>query len=126
MNPYAAGWRLGFLRTIRSPGDMSVRIGFFAIILVVMSALWTAAIDANGGSLARLHPHVAALVRICRPDSGAGGAAAIGRGDRRRDRQRRRSPIQMLRPVSVVGLRMSIDIGEAVRTADRLVHGGRA
>ena len=35
MNPYLAGWRLGFLRTIRSPGDMSVRIGFFAIILVV-------------------------------------------------------------------------------------------
>ena len=51
MNPYLAGWRLGFLRTIRSPGDMSVRIGFFAIILVVMTALWTAAVDANGGSL---------------------------------------------------------------------------
>lgn len=112
MNPYLAGWRLGFLRTIRSPGDMSVRIGFFAIILVVMTALWTAAVDANGGSLhgytrtSLLWYVFAAQTAVLgvRPRSVEEIGDEIGSGT---------VAVQMLRPVSVVGLRMSIDMGEA-------------
>ena len=112
MSPYLAGWRLGLLRTLRSPGDLSVRIGFFAVILLVMSALWGTAIDANGGQLegytrsSLLWYVFAAQTAVLgvRPrtveeigDEIGGGAIAI----------------QMLRPVSVVGLRMAIDLGEA-------------
>jgi ABC-2 type transport system permease protein len=112
VNPYVAGWRLGFLRTIRSPGDMSVRIGFFAIILVVMTALWTAAVDANGGSLegytrtSLLWYVFAAQTAVLgvRPRSVEEIGDEIGSGT---------VAVQMLRPVSVVGLRMSIDMGEA-------------
>jgi len=112
VNPYLAGWRLGFLRTIRSPGDMSVRIGFFAIILVVMTALWTAAVDANGGSLqgytrtSLLWYVFAAQTAVLgvRPRSVEEIGDEIGSGT---------VAVQMLRPVSVVGLRMSIDMGEA-------------
>ena len=124
MNPYLAGWRLGFLRTIRSPGDMSVRIGFFAIILVVMTALWTAAVDANGGSLHGYTPHVAALVRVCRADSRLGVRPRsveeigdeIGSGT---------VAVQMLRPVSVVGPAHVDRHGRGLRPPDRLVPGGR-
>jgi viologen exporter family transport system permease protein len=112
MSPYAAGWRLGFLRSIRSPGDLAVRIGFFAIILVVMSALWGAAIDANGGSLegytrtSLLWYVFAAQTAVLgvRPRSVEEIGDEIGGGT---------IAIQMLRPVSVVWLRMSIDMGEA-------------
>ncbi len=51
MSAYFAGFDRGFRRTIADPGDMAVRVGFFAIILVVMSALWRAAVDSQGGSI---------------------------------------------------------------------------
>ncbi len=112
MSPYLAGWRLGLLRTLRSPGDLSVRVGFFAIILVVMSALWGAAVDANGGSLegytrtSLLWYVFAAQTAVLgvRPRSVEEIGDEIGGGT---------IAIQMLRPVSVVGLRMAIDLGEA-------------
>ncbi len=112
MTPYLAGWRLGLLRTLRSPGDLSVRIGFFAIILVVMSALWGAAIDASGGQLEG-YTHSSLLWYVfaaqtavlgVRPRSVEEIGDEIGGGT---------IAIQMLRPVSVVGLRMAIDLGEA-------------
>ncbi|HET6848454.1 MAG TPA: ABC-2 family transporter protein [Gaiellales bacterium] len=123
MSPYLAGWRLGFLRTLRSPGDLSVRIGFFAAILLVMSALWGTAIDANGGELegytrsSLLWYVFAAQTAVLgvRPRSVEEIGDEIGGGT---------IAIQMLRPVSVVGLRMSIDLGEAcARMAAAFVAG---
>jgi len=112
VSPYLAGWRLGLLRTLRSPGDLSVRIGFFAVILLVMSALWGTAIDANGGQLegytrsSLLWYVFAAQTAVLgvRPRSVEEIGDEIGGGA---------IAIQMLRPVSVVGLRMAIDLGEA-------------
>jgi ABC-2 type transport system permease protein len=112
VSPYLAGWRLGLLRTIRSPGDLSVRVGFFAVILLVMSALWSAAVDANGGSLegytrsSLLWYVFAAQTAVLgvRPRSVEEIGDEIGGGA---------IAIQMLRPVSVVGLRMAVDLGEA-------------
>jgi ABC-2 type transport system permease protein len=112
VTPYLAGWRLGLLRTLRSPGDLAVRVGFFAIILVVMSALWGAATSAHGGHLdgythASLLWYVLAAqtaVLGVRPRSVEEIGDEIGGGT---------IAIQMLRPVSVVGLRMAVDLGEA-------------
>ena len=112
MSPYLAGWWLGLLRTIRSPSDLAVRVGFFAIILVVMSALWGAAVDANGGSIegytrASLLWYVFAAqtaVLGVRPRSVEEIGDEIGSGS---------IAVQMLRPVSVFGLRMAVDLGEA-------------
>jgi ABC-2 type transport system permease protein len=112
VSPYLAGWKLGLLRTIRSPGDMAVRIGFFGIILVVMAALWGAAVAANGGSIegytrtSLLWYVFAAQVAVLgvRPRSVEEIGDEIGSGA---------IAVQMLRPVSVVGLRMAIELGEA-------------
>jgi ABC-2 type transport system permease protein len=123
VSPYLAGWRLGLLRTLRSPGDLSVRIGFFAVILLVMSALWGSAIDANGGELegytrsSLLWYVFAAQTAVLgvRPRSVEEIGDEIGGGA---------IAIQMLRPVSVVGLRMAIDLGEAcARMAAAFVAG---
>ena len=112
MSPYLAGWRLGLLRTIRSPSELAVRVGFFAIILLVMSALWGAAVRAHGGSIegytrtSLLWYVFAAQTAVLgvRPRSVEEIGDEIGGGT---------IAVQMLRPVSVVGLRMAIDYGEA-------------
>jgi ABC-2 type transport system permease protein len=112
VSAYLGGWQVGFLRTIRSPGDLSVRVGFFAIILLVMSALWSAAVASNGGSIegytraALLWYVFAAQVAVLgvRPRSVEEIGDEIGSGA---------VAVQMLRPVSVVGMRMSLELGEA-------------
>jgi ABC-2 type transport system permease protein len=123
MSPYLAGWRLGLLRTLRTPSDLAVRIGFFGIILVVMNALWGAAARAHGGSIegytrASLLWYVFAAqtaVLGVRPRSVEEIGDEIGSGA---------IAVQMLRPVSVVALRMAIDLGEAcARLAGAFVAG---
>jgi ABC-2 type transport system permease protein len=112
VSPYLAGWRLGFLRTIRSPSDLAVRVGFFAIILLVMSALWGEAVRVHGGVLSGYTDNsllwyvFAAQTAVLgvRPRSVEEIGDEIGSGT---------IAIQMLRPVSVVGLRMAIDLGES-------------
>jgi ABC-2 type transport system permease protein len=124
MSAYLAGFDRGFRRTIADPGDMAVRVGFFAIILVVMSALWSAAVDSQGGSIggydlsALLWYVFAAQTAVLgvRPRSVEEIGDEIGSGA---------IAIQMLRPVSVVGLRMSIELGEAAaRLIGAFVAGG--
>src|SRR3954452_761876 len=72
----------------------------------------------------RLHPHVAALGRVRGADGGAGRAAALGRGDRRRDRQRHGGRADAA--AGVGGGPAHVDRhGRGLRPADRLVHGRR-
>ncbi len=124
MRAYLAGFDRGFRRTIADPGDMAVRVGFFAIILVVMVALWRAAIAAHGGSIggydmrSLLWYVFAAQTAVLgvRPRSVEEIGDEIGSGA---------IAIQMLRPVSVVGLRISIELGEgAARLLTALIAGG--
>jgi ABC-2 type transport system permease protein len=124
MRAYVAGFDRGFRRTVADPGDMAVRVGFFGIILVVMAALWRAAVDAHGGSIegydmnALLWYVFAAQTAVLgvRPRSVEEIGDEIGSGA---------IAIQMLRPVSVVGMRMSIELGEAgARLLAALIGGG--
>jgi len=111
--PYAAAFTSGFRRGISSPADVLVRLGFYLIVLVVTGALWHAALDANGGELAGYD--VVALIWYI------AAAQAAHLGPRTRTIEEVGDEIgsgtvavQMLRPVSVVGLRMSSELGEAV------------
>jgi ABC-2 type transport system permease protein len=124
MTAYLAGFDRGFRRTVADPGDMAVRVGFFAIILVVMTALWRAAVSSHGGSVggydmpALLWYVFAAQTAVLgvRPRSVEEIGDEIGSGA---------IAIQMLRPVSVVGMRISIELGEAAaRIISALVAGG--
>jgi ABC-2 type transport system permease protein len=111
--PYAAAFTSGVRRGISSPADVLVRIGFYLIVLVVTGSLWHAALDANGGELAG-YDAVAMIWYIA-----AAQAAHIGPRTRTIEEVGDEIgsgtvAVQMLRPVSVVGLRMSSELGEAV------------
>src|SRR5437763_418632 len=123
MDPYVAAMASAAGRVLRRPGELAVRLLFYVVILVVFSALWPAAAAANGGriagySAAALLWYVAiaeAAVIATKPrliedignDIGSGAIA-----------------IEMLRPVSVLGVRLASEFGEAlVRMAFALVIG---
>jgi ABC-2 type transport system permease protein len=113
LKPYAAAFASGFLRALREPGEIAVRVIFYAVILVVFAALWRAAVEANGGSISGYdYPSLLWYV------AGAEGAVIatkprmiedigedIGSGD---------VAVEMLRPVSVVGFRIMVEMGEAM------------
>jgi ABC-2 type transport system permease protein len=121
---YIAGFSRGARGAIAAPGDLLVRVGFLAMIMLVMSALWGAALAAKGGAIEGytrggvLWYVIAAQVAVIavRPRSVEEIGEEIGSGA---------VAVQMLRPVSVVGLRMAIEAGEgAVRLAAAAVAGG--
>ena len=113
LTPYAVAFTRGVLRAVSRPGDLAVRVGFYLIILIVTGSLWRAALDANGGELggydkvgllwyiaaaqaAQLGPRPRTIEEVG-DEIGAGTVA-----------------VQMLRPVSVVGLRIASELGEAM------------
>ncbi len=111
--PYAAAFSSGFRRALSSRAEVLVRIGFYALVLVVTGSLWRAALDANEGELAG-YDEVALLWYIAAAQGAHLGPRTrtieevgdeIGSGT---------VAVQMLRPVSVVGLRMASELGEAV------------
>jgi ABC-2 type transport system permease protein len=110
-------------RALRQPGELAVRVAFYALILVVFAALWGAATRANGGSIAGYSDR--ALLWYVTAAEGAVIATkprlieTIGW-----DISSGAIVTEMLRPASVVGLRMAAELGEAVvRLAFALVVG---
>jgi ABC-2 type transport system permease protein len=110
--PYLAAFAAAAGRVLHRPGELAVRLLFYVVILVVFAALWSAAAAAAGGqvagySAAALLWYVTvaeAAVIATKPrliedigvDIGTGAVAT-----------------EMLRPVSVVGLRLAGELGEA-------------
>lgn len=115
--------RLAARRTLHQPGELAVRVTFYALILVVFAALWSAATRANGGSIAGYDTR--ALLWYVAAAEGAVIATkprmieSIGW-----DIASGAIVVEMLRPASVVGLRLAAELGEAVvRLACALVVG---
>ncbi len=122
----AAVAQVGFSarRALHQPGELAVRVLFYAFILVVFSALWSAATRANGGSIAGYD--VRSLLWYVTAAEGAVIATkprmieTIGW-----DISSGAIVTEMLRPASVVGLRLAAELGEAlVRLACALAVGG--
>ena len=113
ITPYWAAFTDGMRRTMAAPAELTVRIGFYAVILIVFSSLWRAATQANGGAIQgygyrELLWYVIAAegcVVATKPRLIEEIGDDIGNGD---------VAIDMLRPVSVVGFRMAAEMGEAV------------
>jgi ABC-2 type transport system permease protein len=111
-------------RTMRQRGELAVRVTFYAVILVIFSALWSAATKANGGSIAGYTAHsllwyvaaaegsvIATKPRMIETIGWDISSGAI--------------VTEMLRPASVVGLRLAAELGEAlVRLVASLAVGG--
>jgi ABC-2 type transport system permease protein len=111
--PYLAGLRSGVRRGAAARDELLVRVIFYGIILVIFAALWRAALNANGGELGgydfkALFWYIAgaeAAVVSTKPrmieeigDEIGSGAVATA----------------LLRPVSYVGFRLSVEMGEAL------------
>ncbi len=123
VGPYGAAFAMAAGRVLRRPGELAVRLLFYVVILLVFAALWSAAAAATGGhvagySAAALLWYVTvaeAAVIATKPrliedigvDIGTGAVAT-----------------EMLRPVSVLWLRLASELGEAaVRLAMALAIG---
>jgi len=121
---HLAAFGSGARRGMAQPGELVVRVVFYVVILIVFSALWSAAIQAGGGSIAgydfpAMLWYVAAaegavvatkprLIEELGDDIGSGVIST-----------------EMLRPVSIVGFRLATEIGEvAARLSFVIVSGG--
>ena len=123
MSAYATAARSAAKRAVAAPSDLVVRGGFYIVIIMVLSALWGAAADANGGEVAGysalaitwymifsegavngLRPRLIEEIGI---DIDSGGVA-----------------IDMLRPASVVLFRISASMGESMARFTAMIVAG--
>ncbi len=113
MRPYAAGFMRGLRRSIADPGAILMLTVFLAIVLTVYSSLWGAAVEAHGGSIAGFTLRSLLWYTLCAQAAVAGVRSRIIEeiGD---DIGSGGVSIAMLRPVSVVGMRLAIDAGEGL------------
>jgi ABC-2 type transport system permease protein len=120
---YLTAFAVAAGRVLRRPGELAVRLLFYTVILVVFAALWSAAAAAVGGrvagySSAALLWYVTvaeAAVIATKPRLIEDIGIDIGTGT---------IATEMLRPVSVLWLRLASELGEAaVRLAMALPIG---
>src|SRR5919106_2861245 len=111
-------------RAISEPGELSVRMLFYAVILIVFSALWKAAVGAVGGPIEG-YGYVALLWYVVAAEGAVIATKPRLIEDIGTDIASGAIAVEMLRPVSVVGFRIAAELGEAyVRLAFALVAGG--
>ncbi len=111
--PYLAGFASGIRRGLASPDELLVRMIFYGIILVVFEALWHSAMLANGGEIEGYD-----LQSIVWYVAGAEGVVVATKprmietiGDEISSGE---VAAALLRPVSFVGFRVSVELGEAL------------
>jgi ABC-2 type transport system permease protein len=123
VRPYAVAFLSGARRTLNAPGDLAVRTLFYVIILIVFSALWDAAIDANDGVISG-YTYIAVLWYIAAAEGAVVATKPRMIEDIGDDIATGAIAVEMLRPVSVVGFRMAVEFGEScVRLAGVVVVG---
>ena len=113
MSAAAAQARWAARRVFGQPGELAVRVTFYAFILVVFAALWGAAVKASDGAIAGYDQR--ALLWYIAAAEGAVIATkprmieTIGW-----DIASGAIVTEMLRPASVIGLRLAAELGEAL------------
>ena len=121
---YAAAFTAAAGRVLRRPGELAVRLLFYIVILIVFTALWPAAAEASGGSIAG-YTAIALLWYVTVAEGSVIATKPRLIEDIGNDIGSGAVATEMLRPVSVFGLRFATEMGEAlVRLAMALVMGG--
>ena len=122
--PYISAFVTGARRSLGNPGELTVRILFYLVILVVFASLWRAAVMENDGEIAgydyrAIFWYVVAaegVVIATKPRMIEEIGTDISSGA---------VSVEMLRPVSVVGFRIASEAGEAfIRLTCAIVAGG--
>jgi len=113
VRPYRAALISGMRRAVNEPGELVVRILFYAVILIVFSALWKAAVDATGAPIEG-YGYVALLWYVVAAEGAVIATKPRMIEDIGTDITSGAIAVEMLRPVSVVVFRMVVELGESL------------
>jgi len=113
VGPYVAVFSAAAARVVRRPGELAVRLLFYVVILIVFTALWPAAAEAGGGSIAG-YSAAALLWYVTVAEASVIATKPRMIEDIGNDIGSGAVATEMLRPVSVFGLRVATEMGEAV------------
>ncbi|HEX2295597.1 MAG TPA: ABC-2 family transporter protein [Actinomycetota bacterium] len=123
MSAYAAGAVAGLRRLVASPGEMVARACFYGVIIGVLSSLWRAAAEANGGAIVG-YSAAAITWYIAFSEAAVNGTkfrlieqigTEIGTGA---------FAVEMLRPVRAVSFRIAGELGDGVVRLSAMVGAG--
>ena len=126
MKPYALSTavRTAFHRSAIDGGGMVVAIAFYVVIVATLSGLWRVAVNANGGNLAG-YSAVALTWYIITSEAAIVSVNARHIEEIGTDIAQGTVAVEMLRPASVIGIRMATQVGRGLpRVAALWVAGG--
>ena len=126
MSPHALSTavRTAFRRSAIDGGGMVVAIAFYVVIVATLSGLWRVAVDANGGDLAG-YSAVALTWYIITSEAAIVSVNARHIEEIGTDIAQGTVAVEMLRPASVIGIRMATQVGRGIpRVAALWIAGG--
>ena len=116
--------RTAFHRSAVDGGGMVVAVAFYVVIVATLSGLWRVAVDANGGDLAG-YSAVALTWYIVTSEAAIVSVNARHIEEIGTDIAQGTVAVEMLRPASVMGVRMATQVGRGLpRVAALWVAGG--
>lgn len=120
--PRVVGWAAA-RRTVTAPGDLVVELVFYVIVVLMVSGLWRAAADSGGGTVAG-YDAVALTWYIATSEAATIPVRFKMIDEIGRDVASGSVATEMLRPVSVVGVRLADALGDClVKLAGCMVLG---
>lgn len=123
MRPYLAAFILGFRNTWASKPILALVVTFYSIIIIVMTSLWHAAIQARGSDIAGYTLNQLTWY-IVMTEAVVFGVETRRVDDISREIASRAYECEQLLPISVVGIRVTRMIGESLaRSISVLVFG---
>jgi ABC-2 type transport system permease protein len=105
--------RTAFHRGAIDGGGMVVAISFYVVIVATLTGLWRVAVDANGGDVAG-YSAVALTWYIITSEAAIVSVPARYIEDAGNDIAQGTVAVEMLRPASVLGIRMATEVGRAL------------
>ena len=110
---FSTAVRTAFHRSAIDGGGMAVGVGFYIVIVATLSGLWRVAVEANGGDLAG-YSAVALTWYIITSEAAIVCVPAKHIEDVGNDIAQGTVAVEMLRPASVLGVRMATQVGKAL------------
>ena len=100
-------------RVLAEPGGLGVALGFYVVVVAVLSGLWRVAVHANGGHLAG-YSAVALTWYIATSEAATVSLNIRMIDDIGRDIGSGAVAVELLRPASVLGVRVATEVGRAL------------
>ena len=116
--------RTAFHRSAIDGGGLVVAVAFYVVIVATLTGLWRVAVDANGGELAG-YSAIALTWYIVTSEAAIVSVNARHIEDVGNDIAQGTVAVELLRPASVLGIRMATEIGRGLpKVAALFVAGG--